>query len=501
MTLSFFLIKVRTILIKNTMNAEAKSNYWTTLFKSHIEQTAKNTNDTENSTPIDENAAAAPENDIPVLHIMIDKNPEITAGVIFKDVSVALLPMMFLVGSMVFGSFYLYFKKDRDKLSEQVRFKKHLEDFNKKTIPEIITMFEKAGMYGQKKGLETGAAWLKSYANMIIDTLTPGSDQTIKKQNLIILGPSGSGKTEWFKIMQRILFKDFPHMCAFIDATKDSIQWSMSDLASESNGTNGILGVDEIGKGINSGMVRPRELLSLIEEGTLDIGTKPSMAEEIMVAIRGKKPKLSTKNMPIVLIESFSEKNKDGKTLEDIVIERNSNVVKDGKAWVDAVNNLDVGIYFGSDDFGKRADIMKMNELTEDDFFKILTHPTKSILFYKKTIENEFNINIIITDEIYRHIVTKNAFFSRGGRSIDGTMRDIYYSIRDINEIRDRPNKHATKIDYTITKDFIDKLAEKKAEEQKKAPKNPGPKPQPESNGGTEDAIKKVLLSLLRGKA
>ena len=284
------------------------------------------------------------------------------------------------------------------------------------------------------------------------------------KQNVLMLGPTGVGKTYLIKKLAQLVgvpfvkadatkFTEAGYVGANVDDTiRDLITQASGDVelaqygivyideADKLAGSRRVAGKDISGRGVQNGM------LKLLEDTDIETSSPFDMMAQMnsmMAGGKSKKPKtINTKNILFIFSGAFNG-------LEDIIKKRmNVNTIglsrKSKRTAEDNGENIfSKAITKDLMDFGLEPELIgrlpvrvHLNDLTEDDLFKILTQSKESILYQYQDAFESYGIDLSFEDEALRSI-SKLAFSEKtGARSlmtiIEKILRDYKFEMPSI---------------------------------------------------------------------
>lgn len=222
----------------------------------------------------------------------------------------------------------------------------------------------------------------------------------VKKSNMVLVGPSGSGKTYLIETLGRIL-NSYVHVVDITHYTQSGyVGNSVTDIIRDfmdvvagvddlaiNNPIIFIDEIDKIGNGLTEGEVSTtgvqRELLKIIEGGTLNLPTRRGKKDDDERAL------FDTNHITWIFGGSFSTFIEDKtKKLNKIsstgFIGKNSKekITKDAKGKLkfkmEPEHLIEAGLI--RELVGRMGNIVQLEELSREDYIKILTDPVDSIL-------------------------------------------------------------------------------------------------------------------------
>lgn len=317
-----------------------------------------------------------------------------------------------------------------------------------KLFPKRIKQFLDEYVIGQDQAKKVLAVEIYNHFNRINN-----KDKEIQKNNILMFGPSGSGKTLLVQTLSKLL--DLP--LAIIDCTQlTQSGYKGSDtedllkqliLASDneiSKAESGIVFLDEFDKIAkrNSDMLEKDpsgqgvqfEFLRMVE------GHKYQIKLE---GIRENKSSIDTSNILFICAGSFSGLDK---VLEKNRLDKNFGI--GFSASIDKPEIVD-DIEITSEDLieyglipeivSRLHVIVKLNELTKEDYRRILLESKNSVIKqYQKLLKID-NIQLTFTEKYIDEVVESvynNKKNARGLKSvIEKTMRDIIFDIDSVDKV------------------------------------------------------------------
>lgn len=283
----------------------------------------------------------------------------------------------------------------------------------------------------------------------------------IGKSNILLCGPTGCGKTEFARTIAKCL--DVPFITA--DATMiTETGWRgydptdlLRDLYYKSNcdielTQKGIVYIDEIDKLAVFGENSHREtfskgtqqgLLKIIEGGDIRVPLNKEFGQEIII---------NTDNILFIVGGAFDgiikKKLEEHKQIGFSAIENN---IKNKKDYI-KLEAKDFVKYGMTQEFiGRFPILIQLDELTEDDIFKILTEPKNSIIEQYTKIINLTGAEVEFEEDILREVAAQAVKKGTGARGVRSIMENIVQNI--IYELPDNKNIKKVIINKNILSD------------------------------------------------
>ena len=273
------------------------------------------------------------------------------------------------------------------------------------------------------------------------------------KSNVLLIGPTGVGKTFLIKLIAQRLGVPFVKG----DATKFSetgyvggdVDDLVRDLVRQADGDieraqYGIIYVDEIDKiassqyrlgadvsrtGVQRALLKPMEETDVEMKVPHDPISQIEAIEHFRSTGKRERPTVNTKNILFIMSGAFGG-------LEDIIkkrVQKQSigfeSAVSSGKAsgrlfkQVKAEDLIQFG--FESEFVGRLPVVAVLNELTEDDFYKILLNPNSSVVVSKKQDFRAYNISLQFEKEAFSEIARLAVQEQTGARGLLSVMEKV----------------------------------------------------------------------------
>jgi ATP-dependent Clp protease ATP-binding subunit ClpX len=296
------------------------------------------------------------------------------------------------------------------------------------------------------------------------------------KNNIILIGPTGVGKTYLIKLIARKLGVPFVKG----DATKFSetgyvggdVEDLVRDLVQEADGDiekaqYGIIYVDEIDKIASSGNIIgldvsrtgvQRNLLKPMEETEVDLKVAHDPVSLMEAAAHfqktGKKLKRTINTKDILFIVSGAFNN-----LDEIISKRLSRKglgfgaeLKDQQKRSELFQDVkaeDLMAYgFESEFVGRIPVVAVLEDLDEQDLFKILKNRYSSVVTAKKQDFKSYDIDVRFTDEALRSVAEMAHDEKTGARALISVMEKVLVGFE-----RELPSTDVTR--FTVTADLV----------------------------------------------
>lgn len=297
------------------------------------------------------------------------------------------------------------------------------------------------------------------------------------KSNMILIGPTGVGKTYLIKLIARKIGVPFVKG----DATKFSetgyvggdVEDLVRDLVQEADGDiekaqYGIIYIDEIDKIASSGNIIgidvsrtgvQRNLLKPMEETEVDLKVAHDPVSLMEAAAHfqktGKRLKRTINTRDILFIVSGAFNG-----LDEIVSKRMSSKglgfgaslkVKENRTdLLREVKSEDLIAYgFESEFVGRLPVIAVLDDLDEDDLFKILKNRYSSVVTAKKQDFKSYDIDIRFTDEALKKVAALAHNEKTGARALISVMEKVLVGFE-----RMLPSTEITRL--AVTEELVD---------------------------------------------
>ncbi|MBU4034408.1 MAG: AAA family ATPase [Proteobacteria bacterium] len=273
------------------------------------------------------------------------------------------------------------------------------------------------------------------------------------KSNVLLMGPTGVGKTFLIKLIAQHLGVPFIKG----DATKFSetgyvggdVEDMVRDLVREADGDieraqYGIIYLDEIDKiaasplrigadvsrsGVQRTLLKPMEETEIELKVPHDPVSQIEAIEQYRATGKRERHLVNTKNILFIMSGAFAG-------LEDIIkkrvqqqsmgFESSVSSVKTGGRFLKQVKAEDlVEFGFESEFVGRLPVIAVLDELSEDDFFEILTNPNSSVVVAKKQDFRVYGIHLQFEDAALREIAKLATLERTGARGLVSVMEKI----------------------------------------------------------------------------
>lgn len=254
--------------------------------------------------------------------------------------------------------------------------------------------------------------------------------------NMIVLGPSGVGKTEIFRQLAQIL--NIPLLITSVsgmsqagyigrntdDILKDLLIMANKDIKKAEKAIVILDEFDKIGlktgkEGVIATSSVQNELLKIVEDGTFSIELEHY----------GDKVLINTKNITFIGVGACTEilTQKTNKQLGFNNNIKETEIQKNKITPEELVKELG----FTTELIGRMGKVIKLNDLTIDNFKSIILNPNKSIYLDKIELLKKYNVCCIensrdlIAEEIAKTAINRNI----GVRAIESIINEMFSDI------------------------------------------------------------------------
>lgn len=283
---------------------------------------------------------------------------------------------------------------------------------------------------GQDEAIKSLLSSIYSWQKLVDSKIT--SDQRrLMKPNLFIAGPTGSGKTEILKQITRLLkvpiiIEDANRytMEGFVGQSVDDM---LINLIEKCNGDTtlaerGIIVLDEAdkleGNSLDEKVVTTgvqHALITMMEGGTYTVKRNTPFSEEY---------EIDTKNIQFVLMGSFDNQ---------MVVEKSvgfGSEIKQKHRDYTALEPIDlINLGMAPELIGRCAKIIGLNNLTKEDYKKIITQSKISYLNIQKEMLKLKGIELVVTDQFIDELAQRVADSRIGARGIKTILSKILAEI------------------------------------------------------------------------
>ncbi len=347
----------------------------------------------------------------------------------------------------------------QDEEGEEAPVPEHLVSFDK--TPQQVKEYLDRFVIGQDEAKRTLSVAICDHYNHVKRSFSAGHDASALpgseyvKQNVILLGPTGVGKTYLLRILAQLIGVPFVKA----DVTKFSetgyVGQDVDDLvrelvrAADGNvdlAAHGIIFLDEIdkissaptsfgrdpsGRGVQVGLLKLMEETEVALRSPMDIGAQ---FQEMMQTRKGGRARgtVNTRHILFVVSGAFSGLNE---VIEKRLSERNVGfgAMSDGDAeggggLLARVGTQDFVEYGFEPEFIGRLPVrVALDELSEDDLYRILTTSEGSILRQYRQSFEDYGLSVAFGDDALRATAARAVEEKTGAR---GLMSVLEASLR-----------------------------------------------------------------------